>query len=93
MKKPSAEEIQRFVKDDVFKWFMEVLAKEVNRIDTVRNINPERDDTLSRRMTIEIIENVLSEVYDSGELEKIQKKMAGEEESIVNKMENLKTDY
>lgn len=84
-------QIQEMVKTDAFRYFLERLAMELNRIDTVRNINPANlNEVLARRIAIEIVENALSEVYETGELQSLQKEVASQEDNIIKKFSELK---
>lgn len=94
MKKPTPEQIREMVKSEPFRWFMERLAYQMNYIDTVRNITKENlNEALARRMAIEIIENAFADLYEAGELEKLQKKIAREEDNILKKIKEYQDEY
>jgi len=94
MKKPLKANIKEWVKDSTTQWFLDRLAFYLNEIDTVRNITLENiDETLARKMAIEIIENALSDIWQEGELEKYQKKLADEEDSIIKRLKEIKQDF
>jgi hypothetical protein len=94
MTKPSPEEIQRWLKNGTTKWVLEVLAKEVNKIDTIRNITPDNvEEHLAGRLAIEMTENWLREVWHAGELEQFQKEARGEDEKIIKSLKDIQSEY
>ena len=96
MTKPSPEEIQKWLKHGVTKWALGVLAKEVNRIDTVRNITPKDENIqlhLAGRMAIEMVENWARELWQAGEFEQFLKEAKGEEEKIIKSLRDIEQEY
>ena len=94
MRKVLPDEIKQWLKEDTTKFVLEKLAQEMNRIDTIRNIKPDNiTEHLAGRMAIEIIENWLGEIWEAGELEKIQKEAKTEEERIIKSLQELKQEY
>lgn len=89
-KTPSKNKIRNWKEEEVTKWFLDTLAKKLNRIDTVRNISSDKENLtahlLGRTMAIEIIEDTLREVIAEGELAELQEAKAQEEEGNVIKM-------
>ena len=94
MRKPPKIKFKEWAKDDVTQYFLGRLAFHLNEIDTVRNITLENiDETLARKMAIEIIENALADVYLEGELHKFQKKVSEEEDNILKRLREMKQEY
>jgi len=93
-KKPDKESIKKWLKDETTKWFLEKLAWYLNTIDTVRDINSENiDEALARKMAIDIIEGALADVWEAGELEKLQRKIASEEDNILKRLREITFEY
>jgi len=93
-KKPPKKTIRQWVKDETTSWFLERLAFHLNSIDTVRNITLENlDEALARKMAIEVIENALADIYQEGELAELQKKLAEDEDSIIKRLKEVKSEF
>lgn len=92
MEKPTKEEIKKWVEDETTQYLLGRWAFYINSIDTVRNIKND-NETVSRRLAIEIFEAGLADIYGAGELEKYQKRIADEEENVIKKMRELKREY
>lgn len=94
MRKVSSEEIREWLKNDTTRWVLEKLTQEINHIDTIRNITKENlTEHLAGRMAIEMIENWLGEIWEAGELGKIQKEAKNEEERIIKSLREIEQNY
>jgi len=93
-KSPIKEEIRELVKSSTFQWFLNRIAFHLNSIDTVRDITLENlDEALARKLAIEIIENAFADIWEKGDLQALQNKLAEEEDSIIKKLQNLKNEF
>ncbi len=89
--KPTKGKIRDWVKGDTTQWFLGRVALKLNEVDTVRNVE-EDGELLGRKKAIEIIEDVLADIIDIGELKSLQKKTA-EEESLIKSLKDIPQEY
>ena len=89
--KPTTNQIRDFINHPVFKWFLETTALRINELDTVRSI-PDNDyiTPIARRMAINIVEEIFSDIAQAGEIYKMQKGMAEKETNDLNNLKKLK---
>ena len=90
--KPTREQVREFVKSEIFKWFLEKIATYANEIDTVRNVES-GDELVARKMTIKILENAFSDIYDVGEFAEIQSRISLNEDNPINQIRKLREEY
>ena len=94
LKPPIKENIRTWIKDETTQWFLQRIAFHLNSIDTVRDITLENmNEALARKMAIEIIESALADIWEQGDLQALQKKLAEEEDSIIKKLKEIKEEY
>ena len=93
-KPPIKEEIRELVKSGAFQWFLNRVAFHLNSIDTVRDINLENiNEALARKMALNIIEFALADIYEAGALQELQKKLADDEDNIIKRLREMKSEY
>lgn len=89
----SEEEIKRWLKERVTQFLLEKLAKELNELDTVRDLTAENHlEKLSDKKAILVIENLFMEFYKH--IPKLQQEVAEKEFNIIKSLKDFKdTDY
>ena len=93
-KPPIKENIREWVKNETTQWFLNKLAQNLNTIDTVRDITAvNTDQAFARSIAITLVEEVLWDIWEAGEMTELQKRVSEEEENIVNKFKKVKDEY
>ena len=92
MKTPTKAELRKWLKDNNTKWFLDKLAWHLNVIDTVRNVE-NGDELMARKIAVSIIERTVADLWVSGGLQELQQKISKEEESLLERVKNLKEEY
>lgn len=92
MNDPNVDLVREWMKNDTTRWFLAKLAWHLNEIDTARGVES-GDEYKARSLAIQIIENALGDIWEAGELTKLQKKISQEEDSIIKKLENIPQEY
>jgi hypothetical protein len=92
MKTPEKEEIKKWVDDSVTQYLIGRWAFYLNGIDTVRNVK-DPQETIARKLAIEIFENGLDDIYAVGELHKYQKKLSDSEDNVIKRLRDIANNY
>jgi len=91
---PIKEDIREWVKNPTTQWMINKIALHLNTLDTVRDVTMENIEmALAKRLAIETVENIFSDIYEYGDLVELQKNLASEEDNILKKLKELKEDY
>lgn len=93
MNQPTPQEVSEFVKQDIFKWFLEKVALRLNELDTVRDADillP--NEMYSRRLAIETIESIFSDLVESKQIKEVQREVASKESSTIKILKENKED-
>ena len=94
-RKPSPQEIRDWLKGDFGKWFLEITAYHLNEIDTVSNIKDIdglkkiATDQLGAKKAKDIIIDILSDIFEAGEIEEHQKKVADKEDNVIKSLKDF----
>jgi len=92
MKSPSDKQIREWKDEDVTQWFFKVLAEKIYQVDTVRNINSDKDNLsahlLGRKMAVDTIEKVMREIIEEGNFAERQEGTKEDADTKLNQFLN-----